>query len=859
MSEVSDLILRRTGLAHVPAGHTRGEDRLVQAAELELAALGYVCSYALRDRLLTLEPDALAHTTAALCAALAANLGADQQHVPLFRKFPNGVPEDTQALWIQKVLVHYYQEPDQPCLLCARSGTTNVLRPCMHVVCERCFDGANLSACPICEHHVEKDAPFFRPLDTPRGQSPAEIIRFKRLDLAEHLEDAARTLFLSLCARPQAMSPDDVAALLTLARAYADTLLRWLPPEIPVRENVAHLFGTLLRRRAEPEILRAARPYLKSATDLLRVLAVFSGAAPALQKQRMALGRGAPSGTKVTVVQTERFKLGRMSRPLRRALLALLDAFPRDALVEDMLRHAALWAWVGEFAHPFEHARRHPNAALGFALVRGSEAEALTRAGVPLPPLGGESPYELDARGRLRFCSFYARMERLLRARDAGGLVRLLRARPGELGRRIDLLLRLEAPAGTDGALRALEARVADLNTPMLLTLGATLANRERPLSERVFFPKGAHFVAPSARDTRAPIPAAITERATATLDAELLRRLGEKPRFEQAILDSGLRRIRVPSNERTASPAAVNLPRGSVVPTPVGRWLRLFLHWCQPDRPNTTTDIDLSVGFYGERWEYRDVCSYYSLNLRHEGRPIARSSGDLRDAPFPQGASEFIDLDRQLALDAGLRYAVMVVNNYAGLGFSALERGFAGVMAREDAQGAHFDARTVALRFNLTGDNGVYMPLVLDLAKNELFWLDATSKGSFAFNNVERSNRTITRICPETMRYYASGARPDLFRLAAAHAAARCDQVSVRDGRVVLLYRRQVGESALDLYRRLLSDEPDGVEEALPERVVPVFAALMHGDLDLPPDSVVYALFREQVVAPIAASDLLS
>ncbi|WP_434416061.1 hypothetical protein [Nannocystis pusilla] len=38
-----------------------------------------------------------------------------------------------------------------------------------------------------------------------------------------------------------------------------------------------------------------------------------------------------------------------------------------------------------------------------------------------------------------------------------------------------------------------------------------------------------------------------------------------------------------------------------------------------------------------------------------------------------------------------------------------------------------------------------------------------------------------------------------------------------------------------------------------------PVFAALVRGDLELPAGSVCYALFREQVIAPIAASDLLS
>jgi len=66
----------------------------------------------------------------------------------VFRNFPNGIPSDTLDLWWSKVLVHFLQADGQPCLFCRRNGTTHVLDPCQHVVCDRCFDGANYSACP---------------------------------------------------------------------------------------------------------------------------------------------------------------------------------------------------------------------------------------------------------------------------------------------------------------------------------------------------------------------------------------------------------------------------------------------------------------------------------------------------------------------------------------------------------------------------------------------------------------------------------------------------------------------------------------------------------------------------------------
>jgi hypothetical protein len=103
-------------------------------------------------------------------------------------------------------------------------------------------------------------------------------------------------------------------------------------------------------------------------------------------------------------------------------------------------------------------------------------------------------------------------------------------------------------------------------------------------------------------------------------------------------------------------------------------------------------------VAFYDEAWSYLEVCSYYQLQAKASAGVIAQSAGDLRDAPWPDGATEFVDVYRDVALASGVRYAVMVVNAYAGMPFSQLERGFAGLMLRDDAQGWHFDPRTVEL-----------------------------------------------------------------------------------------------------------------------------------------------------------------
>jgi len=294
------------------------------------------------------------------------------------------------------------------------------------------------------------------------------------------------------------------------------------------------------------------------------------------------------------------------------------------------------------------------------------------------------------------------------------------------------------------------------------------------------------------------------------------------------------------------------------VVPVPRDKMIRMFLHWCQPEKGGETTDIDLSVGFYHSDWSEAGVCSYYSLKLPDShGVTIAQSGGDRTSAPFPDGASEFIDLNWPLARAQGIRYAVMVVNNYSGMSFSLLERGYAGLMLRDDVMGAYFDPRTVELKFDLQGENGIYMPLVLDLETGMLHWLDVYAKGQFAFNNVSNAKRSISKICPTLIDYFASGVRPSLYTLSLLHAAARSKRVYIRD-RSLRCYEREPAEDLTTFYARLLQGQGKAVATLPPPRE-PTFAALYRGDLDLPQGATRYVLFPEHVNATLQASDLIS
>ena len=77
-----------------------------------------------------------------------------------------------------------------------------------------------------------------------------------------------------------------------------------------------------------------------------------------------------------------------------------------------------------------------------------------------------------------------------------------------------------------------------------------------------------------------------------------MLRRAAALPRVDRAVLDTGVDGLVAPYAERTAARTLLTLARGSVLPVPAGRYLRLFCHWTEADG-GPRVDLDLSVALY--------------------------------------------------------------------------------------------------------------------------------------------------------------------------------------------------------------------------------------------------------------------
>ncbi|WP_316526998.1 MXAN_6230/SCO0854 family RING domain-containing protein [Kitasatospora brasiliensis] len=849
-------LLRRHGAVRVDPGAGPGEPQPRTAEglvvlETDLAQRGYAPTRDLRTALARLRPGDLADTGTRLLEQLDDMLGADRRHKPLFRGFPKGVPRHAHATYSATIRGYLLCQNSQICFVCDRSSLDagiGALAPCAHLLCGDCYDElvavGQGRTCPYCHAPLGDDERYLS-LDTrsarnvARDLAPGSLIKPLRLAGTGAAAAVAGAELATLLARQTPLNPqerEDLALLLDHATADpAD----WLPAEIPVRETRATVLATLLRRDRQ-----ATRPllatHLTTATDVLRLIWAWSGAEPDLlpETARTLRLRGLP-------------------RPLRRELLAVLDAFPAGTLAEDLRRHRQPWLRAGELLHPYEHQARFPYAAAAFAVLRQSDLDLHG-----LGPKLREAPAPLRVRRtpgghtRLTVETFASRVEHALEQGDLPAAVRLLATRPGELARRLHHLLRVHATwlpgeplpvelaEALPGALRAVAPG------PLLGAYGRLRAPREAG-ERRLYFPRGRVASAHARPDWGVPVPAALSAPVCTLIEAELLRRAGRSERHEVAVLDAGLADLVVPFAERASAKTLVAVPRGSVQPLPDGDHLRLFVHWMQ--RRNQRVDLDLSVAFYDEDWRFVDLCDYTRLVV---GPRAAVHSGDFTTAPPPHGATEFVDLDLPVLGESGARYAVVVVFSYNDVPFEDLTDAFAGFMSLSAADAARghkgaFRPKELRQRLDLAGDARICVPMIVDLRRRTQTWTDLNVGADPGFHNVLRHRERIGSLASDVLRHFAAGTRATLWDLACATAAAGSPEVLVRDraGRTLDHYRRGAGESVADFAERLrgphASDHrteqaPDDTARLIAERLdgARAFAALVHADVPAPADA---------------------
>ncbi|RBB98388.1 hypothetical protein C3E97_024455 [Pseudomonas sp. MWU12-2115] len=510
------------------------------------------------------------------------------------------------------------------------------------------------------------------------------------------------------------LSEEETADVVWFVREYKSDVFRLLPEAIPFREIRAQVGGALILHVAgDARVDAFLERNVETATDVLRLAVALSG------------------GDVSLATATTRFKA--MKRSMRRLLLRLLDSIPNAT--EDVMRHAERWKRLAEVLHPGDYADKYPRALDAITAARRDEAPA----------------------------TFGSRVETLLAQRDIATLTPLLQSRPGEFARRLDVSLR--RATNPEAVLDAFEAVATQVSSPVLLQLLAQV-RAPRPLSLRAFTPKGAFAKVYGIKDHREPLTAEVLARAARICENALVTRFASLPPLGRCFIDPALREYKVPLAQRASSKSLRTLVRGSRLPMPDARFIRLFLWW---KNGTGRTDIDLSAAFFDADFVFKQTVAYY--NLKDFG---GCHSGDITDAP--DGASEFIDLDVDALVDRGIRYVVTSINSYTTQPYCDLPECFAGWMARTDtASGEVFEPRTVFDRVDIASDTIICLPFVMDLQERRTIWADLGLTSSPRWNNVGNNLSGVSLM----LRALVHTPRPDLATLFDLHVRARGERVA--------------------------------------------------------------------------------
>ncbi|GLY30325.1 hypothetical protein [Kineosporia sp. NBRC 101731] len=472
-------------------------------------------------------------------------------------------------------------------------------------------------------------------------------------------------------------------------RADLDAVLDGLLPALPALEEIPFLeTRTLVMRRVFAADPRRLPGLGATPDDLLRLFADLTGSDVSL-------------GTTMTYP--------RFTRAQRRAVVAALEASPR---LGDVFRRRGLWLAVARGLHLKEFDA--PRVQEVFGRLRSTRRDATSL------------PSRVEA--RLAASEITAAVD-LLAGQAPGLLVRQLR-------RLVHLAVEHDQVAPVLGtvatALGPVPPRVLWAAHGQFRDNGATyprLAINKSGGALRVPGPEGHLAVGTDVqKQVLALLEGALTAHQEARETTSELKLAGAR-----VWIDPALENVLLPDQLRSTAPGLVQVERGSRLALGQAPVLRLFLHWREP--AGARSDLDLSLLALDENFRLVEQVSWTNL-----GNGAMTHSGDLTSAPV--GAQEFIDVRLDAArARSGWRYLVPAVYRYSGPVFGELPEAVLGWMLREQCSADHatFDPSTVVNAFALAGRQPQALPMLVDLANDEVVQLDLYTARGFR-NSVENT-----------------------------------------------------------------------------------------------------------------------
>ena len=498
-----------------------------------------------------------------------------------------------------------------------------------------------------------------------------------------------------------------------------------LPNEIPFKENVTVICKLIMDNTSEIEWYNILHKYLKTATDILRFMTYLSDG-------------------DVSLATNTKYKS--LPRRQRRLILRLLDN--AGNIEEDMKRYTSKWIKVGEILHAGEY-KQYNNAYTAFDKLRNN--------------------------GKIE--TFGGKVNKLLSERKIKDALIMLKNRPGELGRKLDSLLR-DYPDFSSSIINIFREIAPNISVPVLLQIREHFIYRNKKNDSRVFFPKGQLAKCYTIKNDLLPISTKVCLDIVKICIDAIIEQFKSKEPLGKVYIDDSIKGYCVPQSQRSASKSLKTITRGSRLP--IGedtKSCRGFIWWTNCDENlygyNNRVDIDLSAAILDENFRYLSHISY--TNLR-DTKFRGYHSGDITNGGIvdDEGVCEFIDIDIDSVVRNGGRYIIYQVYSFVGQKFSNMPHAMFGWMEREDVNsGEIFEASTVEQRIDLTAETTTAIPVLFDCVTREYIWMDVAGNinGMNRYcANLERNLNGVSAMCYGIVK----GHKPQLYDLAMLNALSR-------------------------------------------------------------------------------------
>lgn len=419
--------------------------------------------------------------------------------------------------------------------------------------------------------------------------------------------------------------------------------------------------------------------YYKTAVDVLRLAAAYSNG-------------------DITLATPTKFKL---SRPQRRMILQLLDNVDD---VEGMGAYNEQWKRLARTLHyrSDNNDKKYPTAAINLEKIQTGD-----------------------------YTTVNSKIEKAVKELD----VELLEKYPGIYARKILELLR-KYPQEKDTILQSFSTIIGKVSIPVLLGLYNLLRSPgKEELSHRLIRIKNGEENKTFLLENRLSNNDDLTELSTIILDG--IEAQGES---KKVVFSKDASHYAMPLYTRNISKGSTAIGLGSRLPLDSDKnTIRLFMHWKDFDKSidyyNHRVDLDLSAIFLDNNFDFINNITYYNVRIDD----IGYHSGDITSAP--EGASEFIDININKALDNGIRYVVPTIYNYTQQPLNNIPESFTGFMMRNKVNnGEIFEPSTIKHSYDLNNGATNNTPYIIDLKNREIVWLDTALKPS-SYKNYNVAN----------------------------------------------------------------------------------------------------------------------